>query len=462
MPGQLEFIAARERFLNYMAGRGYGKTHAEAARIVTLCTKYPGFKYRYMTPLYKQGEDVFDAICNNDCYLPFIHQIKKRPYPQIFFKGPNKIKSECIFRSLQRPEGLRGDIADEICLDESQSGEVKEESISSIIMPILSRRIALHGNGQRGTLVMAGQFRGEDFRYSNYWIKGMPYAFATDVEGVPLFDRGLHRFDKTKPNPLYDKNYRSWAFPSSEGWSYKIQPGGVDELRMMRDITRKAAFEQEYLCLPRANANAAFDAGQLNQVIGNRHKSMELFKRGNGGYVAGIDPGKKTDPTKLVIQHNSGDVVWIEEYPLGQEHAVSARKAATTAARYGAACVVDCTGGMQGGHGIKLEAVELYRSEIQRVGLAFHAFYWSEQNKNRIIENLDVDIQQKKISIPPDATGLISEMKAYEYQYNQKTKRYYYGAPVGQHDDYVAALATAWDGILTGKVPTGNRYGGMI
>lgn len=460
MPGQIEFVNARQRYLSFMAGRGYGKTHAIAARIVSLCAQYPGFRYRYMTPLYKQGEDVFNAICNNDSYLPYIHQIKKRPYPQIFFKGNGKLKSECVFRSMQRTEGLRGDIADEICLDESQGAEITDDVVNGVLMPILSRRISLHGGGnQRGTIVLSGQFRGEDFRYEKYWRRGLPYELMTGSDGIPMFDKGLHLFDVTRPNKHYNRSYKSWAFPSHEGWSYKVQSGGLTELEGIRENTLRSIFEREYLCLPRANSNAVFDSTQLSAVIGNRIKRQETSRRNTGGYVCGIDPGCRPDPTKLVVVHSSGDIVFAEEYPKGQPHAISARMATQSAARYNAACVVDCTGGAQGGHGVKNEVVDAYREEAQKRGLPFYGFFWTEVNKNRIIENLEFGIQQQKISIPPESAGLITELREYEYTYSPKTKRYFYGAPANRHDDYVAALATAWDGILTGKAGRVNTSG---
>ena len=101
----------------------------------------------------------------------------------------------------------------------------------------------------------------------------------------------------------------------------------------------------------------------------------------------------------------------------------------------------------------KNEGVDFYRAEIQNRGLSFFPFFWNDSNKNRIIENLDFALQQRKIGIPAEAKDVIAELRAYEYTFNDKSKRYYYGAPRGQHDDYVAALATAYDGLITGKLP---------
>ena len=425
MPFQREVILCRSKFMTLMAGRRAGKTDAIKGRIKYLTTTYPNFRYMYVTPLYSQGEEVYNQLIADMTFRQWVRRYRERPHPRIFLKNGSVIN----FRSFQRPDGIRSTGENEICIDESQDPKVTETDVDNIIRPMLSDRIGPHG--KRGTLLMSGQFRGSDWRYERYYLPG-----AAQIDGVA--------------NPRYKPSlYASWRVPSSLGFAFQT-PGGAEELELQRQSIPPAVWEQEWECLPRSNANAVFPVVQVDAIVKTKPKPS------GGGYVCGVDIGKIVDPTKVVVLHSSGDVVYTEAFPLGQDHAISAKKATEIAAKYRAVVVVDSTGGGTGGHAQKDSYVKLYRHCAELQKLELREFFWQMANKERIIAQLALAIQQREINILSEFTGLIKELKAYEYKFNENTKHYVYGSPKGQHDDYVAALAMAVEGWKRGWIPSGK------
>jgi len=71
-----------------------------------------------------------------------------------------------------------------------------------------------------------------------------------------------------------------------------------------------------------------------------------------------------------------------------------------------------------------------------------YAYHLTAQSKSDLIANLAMQVEQKRISIFDDPI-LVSEMKAYEYTFNPRTRNVSMNAPEGMHDDTVIALALA-------------------
>lgn len=104
-------------------------------------------------------------------------------------------------------------------------------------------------------------------------------------------------------------------------------------------------------------------------------------------------------------------------------------------------------------NGLNLRCVEVEMNSIgtvykdmlqQRTSTYIHEFVTSNESKRRIIEQLITAIQNKLIEIPNDPE-LIRELQHYNVE---KTKTGYTYNGVGAHDDYVMALAFAYDAYL--------------
>jgi hypothetical protein len=80
--------------------------------------------------------------------------------------------------------------------------------------------------------------------------------------------------------------------------------------------------------------------------------------------------------------------------------------------------------------------------ELRQHGIQCEEYVFSSQSKQRLIDNLRVAIEQGTISFPNDPT-LIDELEAYQYEYDDDSRKYQFSAPEGRHDDTVIALALA-------------------
>ena len=83
--------------------------------------------------------------------------------------------------------------------------------------------------------------------------------------------------------------------------------------------------------------------------------------------------------------------------------------------------------------------------QLQKLGLPMRGFTTSNSTKAEIIEKLAIAIEKGEIGLL-DHPQMIQELIAYT-QERSPTGIYKYGAPQGEHDDCVMALAMAWHGV---------------
>lgn len=409
---QREVAFATERYLGLFCGRRWGKTYAFLNRATRRCLSRKRIKYWYVSPVYAQCVEKYSDLVSNNTLRKFIKKTILKPYPIIEFNNG----SELGFRTFERPKNLAGSGLNEIWCDEIQDPKYVEMDFWPAIRPLLSDR--------RGTLVVSGQFSGKDWKYKEFFLKGQ---------------EGEHK----------DPQYRSWNYPSNTGMVYQSD-AGKEEFELAKAQLPRRVFEQQYLCLPMANAAAVFD-----------HVDLERSKRGIKkpnhaceSVVLGLDLGRVVDPSAMVgIDAADNSVVFAEKRPLDEKHQIGAKVASDIARRYNdATIIVDTTGGATGGHAGNNDAyVQHYREHCQTM----RAFTISRENKTRIITNLCLAFEQGKISIPEEFEDLHKELASYEYKCNSNGQITYQG-PGGHNDDMVIALALAWEGVRCGWYDSGN------
>lgn len=92
---------------------------------------------------------------------------------------------------------------------------------------------------------------------------------------------------------------------------------------------------------------------------------------------------------------------------------------------------------------------------LQAAGLPITGFTTTAASKHQIITALYLALERNDVKILPDPV-LVSELKAYEIQARAGLPAY--GAPSGQHDDCVIALALAWWPVARPKVALGTNW----
>ena len=115
--------------------------------------------------------------------------------------------------------------------------------------------------------------------------------------------------------------------------------------------------------------------------------------------------------------------------------------------------VIDNTGAGVGSASKVDEYAKHYRTTIPDA----IPFLWSHRTKKRFIDQLCLVIEQHRISVPASLDGLHHQLGIYEYQ--DKGEWVSFSAPPEEHDDYVSALAMAYNAALLGWAGRPNMAG---
>ena len=406
---QQRVITARKRYLALFAGRRWGKTRTILNRGLYRCRR-PGFRWMFVAPVYAQIEEAFDSLAGNDGLRPFIRKHKLQPFPRIWLTNGSIMS----FRSFERPKNIRGRGEDEVWADEIQ--DYAEDDFLSVLQPVISDR--------RGTLGIAGQFRGENWYWERFYVPGQSPDHLTT---------------------------QSWRFPSSMGLMYE-GPEGQAELESTRAITPKAIYNQEYDCIPIANQAAVFDPDDVRACV----RGTTSGAVGSTPYIMGVDIARVVDHTAyVVLDARTCSVVKADRFPRGTKHDLCAAKIAQIAANYRAQVIIDSTGGATGGKTDRTdEHVKYYRERIPDL----REYVWTFTSKQKLVHNMSLAFEQKKVSIPAECDALIKETLAYEFK--RTGDRYVFSAPENQHDDLLSALMMAVMGwrMQWGPTMSGSPY----
>ena len=150
-------------------------------------------------------------------------------------------------------------------------------------------------------------------------------------------------------------------------------------------------------------------------------------------YVIGYDPAKSIDYSGVAIRNDLGETVKIEQW-MGMDWDPQFDRIALYSKQYNnARIVMDRTG-----------LGETIPSQLIKRGLEVEDIYFSSKEKEILVNNLAMLIEQKRISYPK-FEPLLLEFKDYQYQISGKTKNITFGnASKNGHDDLVTAMMLAF------------------
>ncbi len=227
-----------------------------------------------------------------------------------------------------------------------------------------------------------------------------------------------------------DPDYRSWNYPS---WtSPRLDADLIEEERARLP---ERVFKQEYGAQFLEGSGAVFRnvrecaTGSWQEPIPREY------------YAVGLDLAKIQDFTVLVVMNRDGEVVFADRFhKIDWSLQVQRIKAACD--RYNQARVlVDSTG-----------VGEPIYEHLHRADCYADPYPFTAKSKSALIDNLALQLEQKKITLPrPELwPEVIDELESFQYSVtdagNVKS-----GAPHGVHDDCVIALAlAAWQLKKTG------------
>lgn len=251
------------------------------------------------------------------------------------------------------------------------------------------------------------------------WTRGIAPMFTARKDGWALFigtPRGKNWFYTLW---LRGKNHEpEWAsFHWKSAESPYVSRAYITE---MQRTTPAETFLQEYEADPRDNALSAFrNFRNCISGYGTADKFMSI----------GVDLGRKLDFTVQIAMNSKRQVTSMDRYQ--SDWAVQKQKIVASAFGLGARVTMDATG-----------VGDVFIQQVRESGIQTEGYYMTHESKQVVIDNLRVAFENGTVSIPDDPV-LVTELGAYEITQNEKTGRYFYSAPEGQHDDTVVALALA-------------------
>lgn len=386
---QKEIHYHQSRFRVVDIGRRGGKTELAENEIIKKAVDKPSIQYPYwlVAPTFRQVKAInwtrLKILLKPDPEWRFNEQ-------ELYAEHP-RFQTRIELKGSDNEESLRGVGLSGVVMDECAT--IKANVWPEIIRPMLADR--------KGWALFISTPKGRNWFYD-------------------LYIRGLEE----------DPNWKSWKHPTNVN-KYISQ----DEIDQAKKDMSERLFRQEFLAEFLDDETGVFK--RVRSCIVGEFLSPIVGRF----YVIGVDLAKSEDFTVLtVIDSKTREVVHISRFQdieWRQQKLMIQR----LAAQYNnAQCVVDASGvGDPIVEDLKNAGISLYYDKDQP------GFKFTNESKNRLIEQLAIAIEQRQITFPNHEI-LINELFNYEYSITDNG-RIKYSAPPGKHDDCVISLALAVWGI---------------
>lgn len=200
------------------------------------------------------------------------------------------------------------------------------------------------------------------------------------------------------------------------------------EIDAIRAVTPERIWREEYL------AEFLTDSGQVFREVRAAASAPPAEPQPGAVYSAGVDWGRDSDFTAVaIIDTGARRMVALDRFN-GVSWALQRGRLAALCARWRPAAV------WAEANSIGSPNIEALQAE----GLPVRPFQTTAASKGPLIETLALALERGALALLPDDT-LLAELAAYRAE-RLPGGGYRYGAPPGQHDDCVIALALAWHG----------------
>lgn len=240
----------------------------------------------------------------------------------------------------------------------------------------------------------------------------------------------------------YDKDHIFYKAFNSKNWSVYRLPSSVNPkiskefLEEEKQLLGELRFQQEYEAQFVDDANSYFPMTLLRECVDSElDETYHLHEYELETCYAGYDPGGRKDPAALVIvsKNKNGYTVRLTKTWQAQEYTATDLAVADLCKKMNVQKLyVDQTG--LGGPLVE-HLNEIYQKEL------VHGIFLTPKNREEILLNLRLLIEQKLIKLPNDRELLASlNCITYERSYSGN---YLFKHAQGTHDDMAYALALA-------------------
>ena len=395
---QQEWIEVIERddvkYVTITTGRQVGKSLFGLNMLLKWGLETPNQMIMFVSPIYSQARKVFEDLERSVGDTQLIKSKNKSNYDIEFING-----TKIMFRSAERPDGLRGYTLTHLIVDEAAF--VSDNVWDTVLKPT----ILVHGKKCLFTSTPKGR---------NWFYK--------------LHLRGL---DEDQPQ------YQSIRASTSD--NPYISKEDIEE---SRKTLPEEIYKQEIL-------------GQFVDDGGSVFKNLDQYcilnnwtpKLSGMRYFGGIDFGRAEDYTVLTIINERGEVVFIyrerqKPWEVILDEIVKVLK------KYDAQVQLEI-------NSIGDVLFESLKKKYQKVT----PFLTTNASKQHIIEDLIYSLNQGDLYLPSQELfpPLYNELGSFSYKYSPSSRKVIYGGLTGTHDDTVMSLAIAYN-TMKSKKSTGSYY----
>ena len=309
--------------------------------------------------------------------------IKSTNRSEVWIKLSNG--STIHFKSGEKPDNLRGYTLDFLVVDEAAF--IRDEVWNEVLRPATLVR------GKR--ILFISTPKGKNYFYN-------------------LYNKGI---SEETPDYLSLK-YTSYDTPYIT----------ADEINEAKNSLPDDIFRQEIMAEFIEDGGEVFRHYHQAQLITRWQEPVESER-----YWAGIDLGRQNDFTVLTIINNFNQVVYIyRERRNNWTNIVD--EIIRILVKYNARAIVEVN-----------SIGDVIYEQIYKKYRKIEAFHTTNQNKEEIIGNLIVQINEQSILLPTKelCEPLDTELRVFTFEYSTKSRKIRYFAPAGFHDDCVMSLAFA-------------------
>jgi RNA-binding protein YhbY len=221
---------------------------------------------------------------------------------------------------------------------------------------------------------------------------------------------------------LFNQSINNDNYHSFYGTSFDNPFIERSEIEDARRMLPDHIFRQEYLAEFLDNASSVFR--NIKECIEIGEETRTLF--------AGVDLGRADDYTVLTIVDQNNKEVYCERWR-HLEWSTIINNVVTKLNKYKPNVLIESNGAQDAIYEQIRDKVTYNKSKVK-------AFVTTSKSKQAIVENLIVAFENKEIGIL-GKDWQVSELEAFTYEYNLKTRTIKYSAPSGLHDDYVMSRA---------------------
>jgi hypothetical protein len=252
----------------------------------------------------------------------------------------------------------------------------------------------------------------------------------TDLRGDAWFlstPKGMNSF-----KILYDRgqdqereDWRSWQMPSGENPYIQLE-----EIEAARQDMTEAAFNQEYLAL-----FVNWEGSVIRRVGEAATATAKMQREAGHDYVVGCDWGRSNDYTVFVVLDTTSRAVVALDRSNRVDYALQCERLKALNDLWQPQQIIAEQ------NSIGQPIIE----QLVRDGLRIQPYTTTNASKALAIESLALAFERGEIRILNDPV-LVAELVSYQCE-RLPSGLLRYGAPSGQHDDTVMALAIAWTAV---------------